>query len=45
MCTTPTKKNGHNRDNPDGRNHVGAPPASHRDDGEEICRIAEGTGP
>jgi hypothetical protein len=44
MCTTPTKKTGRNRDDPDGRNPIGAPPASHSDDREDVCCIAVGIG-
>jgi hypothetical protein len=44
MCTTPTKMTGRNRDNPDGRNHIGAAPANHGDNGEDVCGFAVGVG-
>jgi hypothetical protein len=44
MCMTPTKKTGRNRDNRDGRNPIGAPPASHGDVREDVCGIAVGIG-
>jgi hypothetical protein len=42
MTTTPTKKTGRNRDNPDGRNHRGVPPANHSHDDEDVCCFAVG---
>ena len=44
MCATPTKKTGHNRENPDGRNHIGIPSANHSDNGEDVCRFAARVG-
>jgi hypothetical protein len=37
MSTIPHKKIERNRNNPDGRNHVCAPPPNHTYDGEEVC--------
>jgi hypothetical protein len=44
MCTTPTRKTGRNRDNPDGRNHIGTPSANHSDNGEDVYCFAVGVG-
>jgi hypothetical protein len=44
MSTIPAKKIERSRDNPDGRNHLCAPPANHTYDGEEVCCFALGGG-
>ncbi|MEA2794995.1 MAG: hypothetical protein QOI87_2375 [Bradyrhizobium sp.] len=44
MSTIPANKIEHNRDIPDGRNHVCAPPANQPYDGEEACCFALGGG-
>ena len=44
MSTIPAKKIEHKRDNPDGRNHICAPPANHTDDGDEVYCFTLGGG-
>jgi hypothetical protein len=44
MSTIPVKKIERNRNNPDGRIHVSAPPANHNYDSEEVRCFALGDG-
>lgn len=44
MSTIPAETIGRNRDNPDGRIHVCAPPANHSYDVEEVYCFALGGG-
>jgi hypothetical protein len=44
MSAIPAEKIEHERDNPDGRNHVCAPPANHTYDGEEVYCFTLGGG-
>src|SRR4030081_3199476 len=45
MSTIPAKTIERNRNNPDGRDHVCAPPANHTYHGEEVSSSAWGGGP